>query len=127
YGFGTFRLDPARRVLDSAGESIGIAPKALDALIYLIEHGDRVVKKEELVDALWPDVAVQESSLTQLIFVLRKALDRNDDGREYIATASRHGYRFVAPVNVISADGVPASTAVPRSGMARLALALGVS
>ena len=50
YGFGTFSFDPARRVLDSAGESIGIPPKALDALIYLIEHGDRVVKKEELVD-----------------------------------------------------------------------------
>jgi eukaryotic-like serine/threonine-protein kinase len=126
YGFGTFRLDPARRVLDSAGESIGIPPKALDALIYLIEHGDRVVKKEELVDALWPDVAVQDSSLTQLIFVLRKALDRNAEGREYIATASRYGYRFVAPVNVISADGVQANTAVPRSGTARLALALGI-
>ena len=127
YGFGTFRLDPARRILDSAGESVGIPPKALDALVFLVEHRDRVVKKEELIDVLWPDVAVQDSSLTQLIFVLRKALDRNTEGREYIATASRHGYRFVAPVTVIAADGAQASNAVPRSRTARLAPALGVA
>ena len=127
YGFGTFRLDPARRSLDSAGESVGIPPKALDALVFLIEHRDRVVKKEELIDVLWPDVAVQDSSLTQLIFVLRKALDRNAEGREYIATASRHGYRFVAPVTVIADDGAQASNAVPRSRTAHLAPALGVA
>jgi len=126
YEFGTFRLDPARRVLDSAGERIGIPPKALDALVFLVEQRDRVVKKEELVDALWPDVSVQDSSLTQLIFVLRKALDRNAEGREYIATASRYGYRFVAPVTVISADGVPAPSAASRSSTVRVVLALGV-
>ena len=77
-------------------------PKGLDALVVLIEHRDRVVHKDELAAALWPDVAVQDSSLTQLIFLLRKALHSDGDRGEYIVTASRYGYRFVAAVTVIS-------------------------
>lgn len=126
YEFASFKLDTARRVLDSAGESIAIPPKAFDALVFLIEHRDHVVKKDELVRALWPDVAVQDSSLTQLIFLLRRALDYKGDGSEYIATASRYGYRFVAPITIANGAErtVPTDRDVRRPISSRMVVAV---
>ena len=60
YEFGPFTLDPAKRLLHRAGVNIAISPKGFDALVVLIEHRDRVVHKDELAAALWPDVAVQD-------------------------------------------------------------------
>jgi len=114
--FGPFTLDPSTRQLLRAGIAVSLSPKAFDALVYLIEHRDRVVRKDELLTAVWPDVVVQESSLTQLIFILRKALDPQGDGVEYIATASRYGYRFVAPIDAIG---------VTEAGLAESAVAAG--
>jgi eukaryotic-like serine/threonine-protein kinase len=98
YEFGPFRLDPVKRTLHRGGDVVSIPPKAFDALVFLLSNRDRVVTKDELLDVLWPDVAVQESSLTQLIFLLRKALGDDPRDPSCIATVPRRGFRFSSPV-----------------------------
>src|SRR5438128_2010928 len=104
YEFGPFRLDPTEHFLMCDGEAVQLAPKAFETLLLLIENSGHVLKKDELMEALWPNSFVEESNLTQSIFLLRKAL--GDDQREhhYIKTVPRVGYRFIAPVRRVS-DG----------------------
>ena len=67
----------------------------------LIENSGRVVKKDELIEKLWPDTIVEEGNLTQNIYVLRKALDSEEQSESYIETIPRRGYRFAAQVREI--------------------------
>ncbi|HEY6182596.1 MAG TPA: protein kinase, partial [Terriglobales bacterium] len=108
YGFGSFRLDPHKRLLLSGNEPVSLTPKVIDTLIVLVENRDRVVSKDELMKVLWPDSFVEESNLSQNIFVLRKALGDSQE-RRFILTVSGKGYRFVADVEEIAS--VPASAA----------------
>ena len=137
--FGTYRLDSAKRLLLRDGEPVPLAPKAFDTLLFLVEHRDRVVSKDELLRALWPDTVVEEASLSQQIFLLRKALGDGSDDAEYIATVPRRGYRFVAPVTeapsaVLAAPGALMAPVRKRRFLwavvlaaAVVALAVGVS
>src|ERR1044071_6242599 len=108
YGFGSFRLDPHKRLLVSGNEPVSLTPKVIDTLIVLVENRDRVVSKDQLMKVLWPDSFVEESNLSQNIFVLRKALGDSPE-RRFILTVSGKGYRFVADVEEIAS--VPASAA----------------
>src|ERR1051325_4927510 len=108
YGFGSFRLDPHKRLLLSGNEPVSLTPKVIETLIVLVENRDRVVSKDELMKVLWPDSFVEESNLSQNIFVLRKALGDSQE-RRFILTVSGKGYRFVAEVEEIAS--VPASAA----------------
>src|SRR5262245_5747406 len=101
YGFGSFRLDPHKRLLLSGDEPVSLTPKVIDTLIVLVENRDRVVSKDKLMKALWPDSFVEESNLSQNIFVLRKALGDSHETR-FIRTVSGKGYQFVASVEEIS-------------------------
>jgi len=83
-------------------EPIPLSRKSFDLLLYLIDHRDRVVSKDELLEKLWPEQFIEESNLTQHIFLLRKALSRHEAGQKIIQTVSGRGYRFNAPV--IEAD-----------------------
>ncbi|MEZ5393662.1 MAG: winged helix-turn-helix domain-containing protein [Bryobacterales bacterium] len=95
--FGPFDLDPDRREILREGERFPLQAKPFDALVYLVQHRDRVVEKQELLDNVWPDTNVEESALFQTISVLRKALgSATADGERYIATIPGQGYRFVA-------------------------------
>jgi TolB-like protein/DNA-binding winged helix-turn-helix (wHTH) protein/Flp pilus assembly protein TadD len=94
YEFDSFRLDPAEHLLLRDGEPVPLEPKVFETLLVLIRHG-RLVGKEELMQAVWPDSFVEESNLTRNISVLRKALYRNDGGPQYIETVPKRGYRFV--------------------------------
>jgi Tol biopolymer transport system component/DNA-binding winged helix-turn-helix (wHTH) protein len=98
YAFGPYRLLSAKRVLLRDTTPVPLTPKAFETLLFLIEHRDQVVTKEELLRSVWTDVIVEEGNLTQQIFLLRKALDDSADGHGYIATVPRIGYRFVADV-----------------------------
>jgi DNA-binding winged helix-turn-helix (wHTH) protein len=124
YEFGPFRLDAAQRLLSRDDHPILLQPKAFETLLVLVRNSDRVVMKEELLNAVWADTFVQESNLTQNIFVLRKALG-DDDGearRRYIVTVPGRGYRFAEKVRTVAApeavlpdEPTPAPTAVqPR-------------
>jgi DNA-binding winged helix-turn-helix (wHTH) protein len=93
YRFADFELHPRDRLLKKAGVPMPLQPKAFDALLCLVQRAKHLVSKEELIQTLWPSVHVSEANLTNTIGSLRKLL-----GREAIATASKHGYRFELPV-----------------------------
>ncbi|WP_158944729.1 winged helix-turn-helix domain-containing protein [Granulicella sp. S190] len=101
-----------RYVVDRSGwtlkweqELIALNRKSFDLLIYLIDHRDRVCSKDELLAALWPDQFIEESNLTQQIFLLRKALSRHESGGKIIETVPSRGYRFTAPVEMEQRHG----------------------
>lgn len=95
YEFGPFRLDASRRVLLRDGEPMaGLTPKVVETLAALVRRGGDIVAKDELMEAVWPDAHVEESNLTSNISLLRKALGAAADGRPYIETFPKRGYRF---------------------------------
>jgi len=96
--FADFRFDT--RVLRLAGPEgeIEIRPKTLELLTYLIENRNRFVPRQELMDALWPDVVVTPSSLTQCVSELRHALGDSTKEPEFIETRIKKGYHFKAMV-----------------------------
>jgi DNA-binding winged helix-turn-helix (wHTH) protein/tetratricopeptide (TPR) repeat protein len=100
YEFGPFRLDPAQRTLLRDCEVIALQPKAFDILLLLVRNTGQAISKEALLNAIWPKVVVEESNLTQHIFLLRKALGDGEGGHRYIATLPRRGYQFAVPVHV---------------------------
>ncbi len=99
--FEGFRLDEQRRVVLRGQEPVPLTPKALETLLVLVQNSGQVVTKDELMKAVWPDSFVEESNLTQTIFVLRKALGETRDKR-YILTVPGRGYRFAAEVRQVS-------------------------
>ncbi len=98
YEFDEFRLDAQSRVLRrGGGTTVPLTPKAFEVLLLLIQNAGRIVTKDELMKAVWTDSFVEESNLTQTIFMVRKALEETAD-RRYILTVQGQGYRFLVPV-----------------------------
>jgi TolB-like protein/Tfp pilus assembly protein PilF len=93
YEFGPFRLDPVGRLVFRDGQRLALSPKAVELLLALVEAGTNAAGKEELLNKVWPDTAVEEGSLTSHISLLRKTL-----GEHYIETIPKRGYRFVGTV-----------------------------
>jgi len=122
--FGPFVLEPGEKRLLCDGNPVALPPKALDTLIALVERRGHVVEKVELLERVWPNTFVEEATLTQNIFTLRKALGDSPDGHEYIETVPKHGYRFVAPVQVLdhSGDSANAELRPPWTPVRRLFL-----
>ncbi len=119
YKFGNFRLDPGRRLLWREDQPIQLQPKAFDTLLALVQHNDRVVSKDELMKLVWPDAFVEESNLTQNIFVLRKTLGETAGEHRFIVTVPGRGYRFAETVQTIAeADDV----VVESHSMSRVAI-----
>jgi DNA-binding winged helix-turn-helix (wHTH) protein len=98
YRFQDCELDDCLYELRRAGIPVDLEHKVFDVLTYLLQHRDRVVPKEELLEQLWPGLVVGEAALTRCITAARKAL--GDDGvrQEVIKTQHGRGYRFVAAV-----------------------------
>src|SRR5262245_66094928 len=97
YEVGPFRVEPGERRLSRDGSAVALPPKAFDLLVMLVEQPDRLLRKEDLIDRLWPGVFVEEVNLAQNISTIRRAL--GGDGREsFIQTVAGSGYRFVATV-----------------------------
>lgn len=91
--FEHFELDPARRELRVQGHARPLQPQVFDLLLYLVENHERVVPKQELLEALWPDTIVTESSIQRAVSLARSAL--GERGPALIQTFPRQGYRFV--------------------------------
>src|SRR3989442_12882265 len=98
YEFGPFRVDVANLLLFRDGQPLSLAPKAVETLIALVQHGGQLVKKDDLIRIVWPDRVVEESNLSQNIYLLRKMLGEGPNGNSYIETAPRRGYRFAGEV-----------------------------
>jgi adenylate cyclase len=97
FRFESFTLDLERLCLRGPSGQVDVRRKSFDVLRYLIEHAGRVVTKEELIGAVWPDVTVGDESLTQCISEVRRALD--DEGQRIIRTVPRRGYLIGVPVS----------------------------
>src|SRR6266446_6495781 len=115
YSFGQFVLDPRKRTLSRAGSPVSLTPKAFDVLTFLAQNPHRLVTKEELLQAVWGDIFVEEGNLTQYISHLRKALGDNSEDSRLIMTIARKGYQFTADVTVDDAAGTAIQAAVQAS------------
>jgi TolB-like protein/DNA-binding winged helix-turn-helix (wHTH) protein/cytochrome c-type biogenesis protein CcmH/NrfG len=111
YRFRQFVLDPARHTLSRADSPVSLTPKAFDVLLFLAQNPNRLVTKEELLQAVWGDTFVEEGNLTQYISHLRKALGGNSEDTRLMVTIARKGYQFTADVTV----GEAADTAKPAA------------
>jgi TolB-like protein/DNA-binding winged helix-turn-helix (wHTH) protein len=100
YSFGEFTLDLARGRLTCAAQEVRLRPKSFEALCYLVENPGRLISKEEMIQALWPDTFVTDDSLVKCIRDVRLAL--GDTSNHYIKTVARKGYFF--DVEVIEQD-----------------------
>jgi Tol biopolymer transport system component/DNA-binding winged helix-turn-helix (wHTH) protein len=96
YVFGPFLVDPVRRLLRHQGNVVVLAPKAFEVLLALIERRDRIVEKNELLRAVWPNAVVEENNLARHISTLRKVFQESITEHDYIVTVPGRGYRFVA-------------------------------
>lgn len=105
YEFGVFRLDPVRRMLLRDNRPVPITPKVFETLLILVLHSGEVVTKDDLMKELWPDAFVEESNLSQNIFMLRKALGDAPNDRRYIVTIPGRGYRLATEVRAVSPHG----------------------
>ena len=114
YRFAGWQLDIGARTLTREGTSAALTPRTLDVLIYLVRNAGRVVPKEELLDAVWSDTAVEPGNLTQQVFTIRKALGERAGEHRYIATLSGRGYSFVAEVETAE----PEPSAAPSTSFA---------
>jgi DNA-binding winged helix-turn-helix (wHTH) protein len=101
--FDRFRLDPSQARLWCGSEVVALPPKAFDVLHYLLTHPDRLVTKDELLAAVWPATAVSEAVVRMAIGALRQTLGDSARAPRFIATVSRRGYRFLAPVTLAGA------------------------
>lgn len=112
YEFGEFRLLPTENILEKDGDPIALKPKAFAALVYLVGNHGRLVGKADLLDHVWNGAFVEEASVSKCIWEIRTALDDNSKDSRYIQTVPKHGYRFVADVNVANGGDLSEKIAV---------------
>jgi predicted ATPase/DNA-binding winged helix-turn-helix (wHTH) protein len=110
YQFGEFKLDIGKGCLLKAGAEIKLRPKVYEALKYLVENPGRLIGKQELIEAVWPDTFVSDDSLVQCTVELRRALD--DQLQQFLKTVPRRGYLFTADVTRSSTKTAPLAAAV---------------
>lgn len=120
--FGDIRVDFRLQTVTRGGQPVALEPKTFDVLRYLVEHRDRLVTKDELLDTVWKDVFVTPNVLTRAIAQLRKGLGDEADAPKFIETVPRRGYRFLADPDMnrvgIRIPEAPA-VAVPTPGRRR--------
>ena len=100
YAFGPFELYDELLELRRDGARVATQPKALDLLFLLVRNRERVLRKQEILDALWPGVVVSEASLARTVMGVRRALDDDGDDPKLVLTVRGRGFRFAAPVDV---------------------------
>ncbi len=105
YGFGPFRLDPEECLLILDGAPVPLPPKAFEALLFLVENAGHLVDKDELMRRLWPDTFVEDGNVAKHVSLLRKVLSEATNGRDYIETIPKRGYRFVVEVRDLAHPG----------------------
>jgi TolB-like protein/DNA-binding winged helix-turn-helix (wHTH) protein/Flp pilus assembly protein TadD len=124
YDFGPFRLDASRRLVSRGDQALPLTSKTFETLLVLVRNHDRVMAKQELMEALWPDSFVEEVNLAQSVSALRKALGETPGENLYIATIPGKGYRFVAQVHEVKSAkrGIDDAIVVERHTHARVVI-----
>ena len=116
YEFGPFVLDAGERLLLRDGAPVPLAPKAFDTLVVLVQNGRRLMGKDELMKAVWPDVTVEEGNLSLNVSLIRKALGDSSTEPRYVETVTKWGYRFIAPVRESGAEVAETGGTLPAKG-----------
>ncbi|MBO9662518.1 winged helix-turn-helix domain-containing protein [Dokdonella sp.] len=111
YRFGKFQLTNGARELRREGERVPLARRAFDCLLYLIEHRDRAVGRDELTAAVWGRVDVTDAQLSQVMLQARRAIDDSGQAQSAVRTLPGFGYRWIAETDERSDDGGPAEAA----------------
>lgn len=104
YKFSSFVVEEAERRIWRENELISLTPKAFDTLVVLLKNKGKVVEKDVIFNEVWQNTFVEESTLSQNISTLRRTLGTLSDGKPFIETVSRHGYRFIAQVEEFVED-----------------------
>src|SRR5262252_3171251 len=113
YRFGACTIDPSARELRNGGALATLSPKVFDVLVYLVEHRDRAVGRDELIAAVWGKLDVTDTLLGQTVLKARRAVGDSGNGQNVIRTIPRFGYRWVADIDVEAGADAPANDAVP--------------
>jgi DNA-binding winged helix-turn-helix (wHTH) protein len=117
--FGDHRLDIKRRELRRGTELIDLEPKGFDLLAFLVQHRDRVVSKDDLLQEVWGGRIVSESTVTTRINAVRRALGDDGTAQRLVRTFTRKGIRFVGEVTEVSDPAAPTASD-PPAGLRRL-------
>jgi DNA-binding winged helix-turn-helix (wHTH) protein/Tol biopolymer transport system component len=104
FAFDGFKLDGDKLMLYRDGAEVSIPPKVAKTLAVLVESAGRIISKDEMIERVWDDSIVEESNLTQYLYLLRKILGNMPDGRPYIETLRRRGYRFNGEVERVKEE-----------------------
>lgn len=118
YEFEDFRIDGDHSMLYRDGDEVRLPPKAVETLFVLVAASGRILTKDELMDAVWAGSAVEESNLSQYLHLLRKTLGFSRDGKPFIETLRRRGYRFTAATRRGDSPDPFDSDTVPPGGNA---------
>ena len=129
YEFEDFRLDADFLLLYEDGQEITLAPKVVETLLALIENGGEVISKDDLMERVWSDSIVEEGNLSQNLYRLRKVLGNTKDGKPFIETLRRRGFRFNGEIVVKTAandfhngNHAPSATIIKENPVAELAV-----
>jgi len=116
--FGPFVVDPVAYRLMRGDAAIDLAPKGFDLLVLLARQPGRLVTKDDILAAIWPDVAVTDNALTQVVSDVRQALGDSPAAPKFIETVPRRGYRFIAEVKQAGTTGTTGTTGTPAPAVA---------
>jgi DNA-binding winged helix-turn-helix (wHTH) protein len=125
YRFGSFEVHPASRTVTDGTAAVVIPSRAFDLLLYMVRNPRRLLTKEELLNAVWADAAVEEGNLSQSVFLLRKALTGNSRPEPLIVTIPGRGYQFAAAVEEIApaVEAPPDAEEIPVEQISPVGLA----
>src|SRR6266571_8095328 len=112
--FGDYEIDVERRELRRAKTPVHVEPQVFDLLVYLVQNGDRVVSKDDMIASVWGGRIVSESTLTSRINAARKALGDSGDEQRLIRTIARKGIRFVGEVQSEQQGAAVAEVSAPQ-------------
>lgn len=107
FQFDNFRLYPSEQLLLRDDAPLPLAPKAFDILLFLVQNSGHLVKRDALMEAVWPDSFVEETNITVNVSLLRKTLGGGAQGQPYIETVPRKGYRFNGEVTEVEEADEP--------------------
>jgi len=107
---GSWIVDPSLNSMSSEGRAVRLEPKVMEVLLCLAEHPGETLSKEQLFQAVWPNIIVTEDVLKRCIVELRRAFDDDARNPHIIETISKRGYRLLAPVSALAAAAAPAPT-----------------
>ena len=113
--FPPFRLDLVNERLWRGAQEVILRPKTFAVLRYLVHHAGRVVKKEELLDALWPGIIVGDDGIMVCVRELRQALGDDSRTPQFIETLRKRGYRFIAPLTAVASPVQGSKLQIPDS------------